>query len=326
MTATTVSASVRDSTRAWLTTAAGSAVGRLIAIWLILAVALTLLTPTFLTVGNFLLIAQSVAISGVAAVGLTVAVISGSVDLSFPAIISVTTSSLALLLKGGTTEIVAIALVLGVGLLIGLANGVLSRSLRIDALLLTLATYTFLREALFILTSGQTTQAQGSLIEMLGRSTFAGIPILVITLAVVGLVAAVVLHWTVGGQWLSAVGGNPAAATYSGIPTYRVAVLALGVSGLTAAIAGVMLTGLVGFASTNNGDVYLLPVIAAVVLSGASLAGGRGSIVATLIAVAILGTLTNGMNILRIDPFVQQMVNGLVLLGGLVIYGLRGSR
>ena len=81
-----------------------------------------------------------------------------------------------------------------------------------------------------------------------------------------------------------------------------------------------------GFASTNNGDVYLLPVIAAVVLSGASLTGGKGSIVATLIAVAILGTLTNGMNILRIDPFVQQMVNGLVLLGGLIIYGLRRSR
>ena len=121
------------------------------------------------------------------------------------------------------------------------------------------------------------------------------------------------------GQALSAVGDNFRASRLSGLPSERLQVAALSASGMLAAAAGAVLTGLIGSASTNNGDAYLLPVLTAVVLSGASLAGGRGSVAATILAVFVLGTLTNGLNILRVGPFEQQMIVGVVLIAGLIV-------
>ena len=288
MTATTnVTASVRDATRAWLATATGSAVGRLVAIWLVLAVVLTLLTPTFLTVGNFLLIAQSVAIAGVAAVGLTVAVVGG---LGRPVVPS-DHQRHDVLPRVAAERRLARAAGRRLGPLPRAADRARERSPQSvleDRCAVADVGYIYVPARGAVHPYEWPNDAGSGLAHRSARPLYGRrSPILVITLALVGLVAAVALHWTVGGQWVSAVGGNPAAASFSGIPTYRVAVLALGVSGLAAAIAGVMLTGLVGFASTNNGDVYLLPVIAAVVLSGASLTGGKGSnLIATLIAVA----------------------------------------
>lgn len=292
---------------------------RLALVWVAILAVFAWVNPNFLTLGNLLLIGQSVAIIGIAAMGVTVAVISGSVDLSFPAIISVSTAALATLLVAGFPELIALGLVLVLGATLGATNGLLARLLRVDALLVTLATYTLMREAVFIYTRGQTVQAPGDILAALGRGRIDIVPVSLVILAAVSLGCYITLRWSSMGQALSAVGDNFRASRLSGLPSERLQVAALAASGMLAAAAGAVLTGLIGSASTNNGDAYLLPVLTAVVLSGASLAGGRGSVAATILAVFVLGTLTNGLNILRVGPFEQQMIVGVVLIAGLIV-------
>ena len=292
---------------------------RLALIWVVIVSVFAAVNPYFLTLANMLLIGQSVAIIGIAAIGVTVAVLSGSVDLSFPAIISVSTATLASLLAAGVPEVIALGLVLALGAALGASNGLLARLLRVDALLVTLATYTLLREAVFIFTRGQTVQAPGDVLATLGRGRIDIVPVSLVMLAVVSLGCYMTLRWSSEGQGLSAVGDNFRASRLSGLSAERLQVAALAASGLLAAVAGAVLTGLIGSASTNNGDAYLLPVLTAVVLSGASLAGGRGSVAATILAVVVLGTLTNGLNILRVGPFEQQMIVGVMLIAGLLV-------
>jgi ribose/xylose/arabinose/galactoside ABC-type transport system permease subunit len=305
---------------------AASGPARLVAIWLVLAVVLTASADNFLTATNFLNIGRAVSITGIAAVGLTVAVIAGAIDLAFPVVISIAAIALAQLDDGGVPWPLAVLAVLAIGAAVGAVNGAASRLLAIDALLVTLASYTILTGLLFMRTEGQTYQLRSGVFEAVGRGMVWEIPAPVIVFAVVALVGAAFLRLTVTGQEAYAVGANAVAAHLAGIGVLRVKMVALAFGGACAAAAGMLLASGGGQASTGVGDTYLLPVLAAVVLGGALLSGGGGTILETVLGVIILGTITNGMNLLSIDPFVQMIVQGAVLVAALGAYAWAGRR
>ncbi|CAN5775342.1 ribose ABC transporter permease [soil metagenome] len=294
--------------------------GRLLLIWLAIAVVFTAVSPFFLTAGNFLNIGLAVAITGVASAGVTVALISGSLDLSFPVVMSISAVTLANLRSGDVPDLVAVGLVLIVAVLCGLLNGILTQGLRIDALLVTLATATILSGGLFMITQSAIFQVPGEAFEVLGRGRTLGVPNPAIVLGLVFVASHALVRYTRFGQQTFLVGDNPTGARLSGVRVHVTRIGALAYSAFLAGVAGILLASSGGYATAADGDPFLLPVIAAVVLGGTLLGGGKGSLVNTLLGVIILGTVTNGLNILNVPPPLRMVVQGVIVLVALAYY------
>ena len=301
-------------------------IGRLVAVWLVISALFAVVAPHFLTVSNFLNLGLAMSVQGIAAMGVTLALTSGSLDLSFPVVISASVVVLARLVSAGAPELPTILLVLGLGGAIGLLNGVLCVRLRIDALLITLATGTALANALVLIAEMRQTALPGELFAEMGRGRLAGIPYPALLLLASFAVAFVFLRWSVPGQASFAVGNNPAAARNAGVPVDGIRILMLVICGVFAAFAGVVQVSINGYATAADGDVLLLPVLAAVILGGASLRGGKGSVVATLLGLLIFATVENGLNILNVGPFVKMIVVGVIVLLALVYYSRFDAR
>jgi ribose transport system permease protein len=295
-------------------------IGRLVAVWLVISALFAIVAPHFLSVSNFLNLGLAMSVQGIAAMGITLALISGSLDLSFPVVISAAVVSLAKLVSGGAPELPSILLVLAVGGAVGLLNGVLCVRLRIDALLVTLATGTALANLLVLIAQMRQTPLPGELFAEMGRGRLAGIPYPALLLLAAFAVAFVFLRWSVPGQASFAIGNNPTAARNAGLPVDRIRILMLVISGVFAAFAGVAMVSVAGYATAADGDVLLLPVLAAVILGGTSLRGGKGSVVATLLGLLIFATVENGLNILNVGPFVKMVVIAAIVLMALVYY------
>jgi ribose transport system permease protein len=295
-------------------------IGRLVAVWLVISAIFAVAAPHFLSVSNFLNLGLAMSIQGIAAMGVTLALISGSLDLSFPVVISASVVVLARMVSDGASEIPTILLVLGLGGAIGLLNGVLCVRLRIDALLVTLATGTALANALVLIAEMRQTALPGELFAEMGRGRLAGIPVPALLLLAAFAVAFLFLRWSVPGQAAFAVGNNQAAARNAGLPVDGIRILMLVICSVFAAFAGVVMVSVNGYATAADGDVLLLPVLAAVILGGTSLRGGKGSVVATLLGLLIFATVENGLNILNVGPFVKAVVIGVIVLLALVYY------
>jgi ribose/xylose/arabinose/galactoside ABC-type transport system permease subunit len=293
---------------------------RLGAILVVIGAVFTLLSPHFLSVGNFLNIGLAVSITGVASAGVTVALLSGSLDLSFPVVMSTIAVLLANLRTGDVPDVLAVALVLVVAAGCGVVNGVLTEGLRIDALLVTLATATILSGVLFMVTQSAIFKVPGVSFEVLGRGRTLGVPNPAIVLAIVFVVSHVLVRYTRFGQQTLLVGDNIYAARLSGIAVHATRIGALTYSALLAGVAGILLASSGGYATAADGEPFLLPVIAAVVLGGTLLGGGRGSLVNTLLGVLILGTVINGLSILNVSPSMRMVVAGAIVLVALAYY------
>ena len=303
-----------------------SDIGRLFAVWLAISAIFAVVAPYFLTVSNFLNLGLAMSVQGIAAMGVTLALISGSLDLSFPVVISASVVVLARMVSGGAPELLSILVVLAIGAAIGLLNGVLCVRLRIDALLITLATGTALANALVLIAEMRQTALPGEFFAELGRGRLAGIPYPALLLLASFAIAFVFLRWSVPGQASFAVGNNPTAVRNAGLPVGRIRILMLIICGVFAAFAGVVYVSMNGYATAADGDVFLLPVLAAVILGGASLRGGKGSVVATFLGLLIFGTVENGLNLLNVGPFVKMVVIGVIVLLALMYYSRFGSR
>src|SRR5690606_5856903 len=182
--------------------------------------------------------------------------------------------------------------------------------------IVTLATMTIFRGRALVYTGGNpiTGLGENELFQLFGRGYFLGIPVPAITMMITFIVLYIVLHKTPFGRKTYAIGGNEKAALISGIKVPRVKVMIYGLSGMLAALAGAILTSRLNSAQPTAGTSYELDAIAAVVLGGTSLAGGKGRIVGTLIGALIIGTLNNGLNLLGVSSFYQMVVKGIVIL------------
>lgn len=280
---------------------------------------MTCVSDRFLTWENFSNIGRQVSINAVIACGLTVVIITGGIDLSVGAVMTASMTLAAGTMLAGVPVPVAVALGLGTGLLLGAFNGLLVAYTRLPSIIVTLATMEMARGAVLLYTGGYPQSGLPTSFGVIGQGHLAGIA--VPTLIMLGVVAAgtVLMRSTIAGRYFHAIGGNEEASRLSGVPVQRYRLLAFVISGGTAALAGIVLSSRLMSGQPNAGIGYELDAIAAVVLGGASILGGRGTMIGTLLGALTLGMLNNGLNLMGVSPYVQKILKGVVIL--VAIYG-----
>jgi ribose transport system permease protein len=275
---------------------------------------ITVLTPYFLTVPNLLNVAQQTAINAVIAVGMTFVIISAGIDLSVGSILAFSGVVLAQGLKAGWPPALAILAGLGVGLLCGAANGLLITLGRLPPFIATLGMMSVARGAALLATDGRPISGFGEGFRWIANGHVAGIPAPVVLMA-----AAFTLRRTIFGRYVFAIGGNEEAALLSGVPVRRYKIAIYSTGGALAALSAVLLTARLNSAQPIAGISYELDAIAATVIGGTSLMGGEGSVLGTLIGALIMGVLRNGLNLLGVSSFVQQVVIGAVIIAAVLL-------
>lgn len=293
---------------------------------LVLAIAMTFISDRFLTWENLGNIGRQVSINGIIATGMTFVILSGGVDLSVGAVMTLAMTFGAGAMLSGVPVPVAIALALFTGLACGALNGVLIAYARLPAIIVTLATMEIPRGIALLYTGGYPLAGLPASFEVIGRGTILGlhIPTLVMFAVVAG--GHIFLTRLVAGRALYALGGNEEAAHLAGVPVRFYKVLAYTLSGCTAALAGVVLASRLMSGQPNAGIGFELDAIAAVVLGGTSISGGRGSVIGTLIGAVTLGLLNNGLNLMSVSPYTQKILKGGIILIAIYVGSLKRSR
>lgn len=283
-----------------------------IALIIILAIA----SPTFLTSQNMLNVLRQYTTIGVIAVGMTFVVISGGIDLSVGSVLAL---SACIATSYATTLAVFplwVAILMGtlVGLACGAFNGLFIAKLRVAPFIATLATMTMARGLALVYTDGRPVINITQEYTNIGGGSVGVIPIPIIIFLVVILIGIFLLNFSKFGRYVFAIGGNEQAAKVSGISVTGVKFACYAITGVCAAIGGIVLSSRVMTGQPNAGSGYELDSIAAVVVGGSSLAGGVGSIIGTVVGVLIIGFLTNGLELLNVSSYYQQVVKGIIIL------------
>jgi len=281
---------------------------------LILGIALTILSDRFLTVNNLLNVARQISINAIISVGMTLVILTGGIDLSVGSIVALTGSITAGLLVGGQGILPAIVVGMVVGALLGLFNGLLITRAAIPPFIATLGTMTAARGFTLVYTDGRPITGMEEAFRYLGGGYVAGIPVPVVVMLVIFVTAYIMLKKTRLGRYIYAIGGNEEAARLSGINTKKILLSVYVLGGLLAGISGIIMASRLNSAQPTAGVSFELDAIAAVVLGGTSLSGGVGTIGGTLIGALIIGVLDNGLNLLNVSSFYQQIAKGLVIL------------
>lgn len=285
----------------------------LLAVYALLVVVLSALSPYFFSVRNFRNILAAASIIGTISVAATMVIVSGGIDLSIGSVAAIAGVIVAQLSLHAPMELSVFAAV-AVGAAIGLLNGALITLARINPLIATLGTLSIFHGLAFAFSGGltQTIGSQG--FGFIGRGFILGIPFSVMLMGLLFALVGGVMGWTVFGRSVYAIGGNVHVSRLAGLPVQRVQITVYVLSGMSAALGGVVLASQLGAAAPQAATGYELSVIAAVILGGASLSGGKGTVWGTLIGVLIMGTLNNGLTLLGVSSYYQDVARGGVLL------------
>ncbi|MCC6790529.1 MAG: ABC transporter permease [Thermomicrobiales bacterium] len=282
-------------------------------ILLAFGVALTVLTDTFLTPRNLLNVARQVSVLSLISLGLLVVLITGNVDLTVGAFLG-----LAGALFAGWSIAFGIvpALLMGFGtaVVVGSINGFLSTRGRNLSVIVTLAMMTMIQGATLLYTDGRPITGFPESMRVVGTGYLGPIPAPVVIAVAAAVVVQILLQATGFGRELYAIGGNTEAARLSGVPVTRRVIATFVISALLSALAGLVLIGRVSSAQPTAGIGDELNAVGAVLIGGASLSGGAGSVVGTLAGVLILGMISNGLNLLNVNPYYQYVIKGLIIL------------
>lgn len=278
------------------------------------SIVFAVIAPQFLSVPNLLNVALSIAITGILAVGMTMVILTGGIDLSVGSVAALAGVVAAMIAAGGSPLPLAGLAAIGIGLAVGLFNGVTVSRFRVPPFVMTLAMLTICRGLAFIVTGGRSVGNLPQEFGFLGRERLFGVPVPVLLMLVVFAAGWFVLRHMTFGRYVYAVGGNREASFLAGVNTKRVTLLVYVLNGLLVGLAGLVLASRLGAGVPNAGLQYELDVIAAVVVGGTSLTGGRGSVIGTLWGAIFIGVLNNGMNLRGIDPYMQKIALGVVIL------------
>lgn len=289
-----------------------------------LSVVLAFLSPYFLTVSNLLNVLLQASINLVVAVGMTFVITSAGIDLSVGSMVALAGVVMAMLMKndiGGLPVAVLGALV--VGLFVGSFNGLLITRLRLPPFIVTLGTMSIVRGLALIISDGKPVYGLPQSELRIISGYIGPVPIPVIIALLVALLAHFVLRNTTIGEYTVAIGGNEEAARLSGISVHRYKVLIYAISGLMCGLASVILTARLSAAEPIAGVNYELDAIAATVMGGTSLMGGQGTIFGTIIGALLMSVLRNGLNLLNIQSYYQQLAIGVVIILAVTLDVLR---
>ncbi|AZN35696.1 ABC transporter permease subunit [Iodobacter ciconiae] len=289
--------------------------GPLLALLLISGV-LSVMSRDFLTVNNLLNVLRQVSINALIAFGMTFVILLGGIDLSVGAVLALSSVAIASMMAAGVDPVLATLFGVLAGAALGAVNGVIISRGKVAPFIATLGTMTIFRGLALVASDGRPiTGFNSDFFSMLGAGYIANlIPVPVVTTLIAFAVLWFLLKKTVFGRHVYAVGGNEEASLISGVKVNRVKLWVYTLSGGLSALAGVILTSRLNSAQPNAGMGYELDAIAAVVLGGTSLSGGRGWIVGTLIGAVLIGVLNNGLNLLSVSSFYQQVIKGSVIL------------
>jgi ribose transport system permease protein len=284
-----------------------------------LCVLLWALTPHFLTISNLLNVLEQTAINAIIAAGMTFVIISAGIDLSVGSLLALAGVVLATALQAGMPAPLAILVSLGTGFIFGLLNGLAITLGRLPPFIATLGMMSVARGCALLFTEGRPISGFGSHFRAIATSRVAGVPAPVLITVAAYLIGHFVLTQTRFGRYVYAIGGNEEATRLSGVNVRWHKTIVYGVSGLASAIAAVLLTARLNSAQPIAGVMYELDAIAATVIGGTSLVGGEGGLGGTIIGALIMGVLRNGLNLLGVSSFVQQIVIGLVIVFAVLI-------
>ena len=284
-----------------------------------MVVALSLLSPYFLTVRNLSNVLSQISDIGIMAAGAFLVILIGGIDLSVAAVMAVTMMVTGYLyVNQGWPFPVALIAGLSVGALVGLVNGLLVTYGKVQAFVATLATMSACQGLALLITNGNTINGFPTWFGDLTGVDFFHVPLQAVLLAAVFLVLAFWLRYRPNGRALYAIGGNDEVARLSGLPVKRLKTLAFVIASSLAVVAGWINISTLDSAQPTAGSGYLLNIIAIVVIGGASLAGGSGSMGGTFIGLLIVGVLNNGMSLLHVNPNLQPVVIGAVILAAVL--------
>lgn len=302
--------------------------------FIVLCLTLSLLREEFLTRENLLNLIRHVSLNGIVATGMTFVIVSGGIDLSVGSVVALagivaaipssTTGSgvLPVLSAGGLALPLAILLGLGVAAICGGIVGLLVTRLKVAPFIVTLGMMSIARGAALVLSQGRPIINLTSEYQLIGRASFLGIPCPIIIFVVVVVVAHFLLNNTKFGRYVYAVGGSEPAALAAGINVSRIKAVVYILCSTLAGLAGIVLSSRVNAASPIAGVGYELDAIAAAVIGGSSLSGGVGSIPGTIVGALIMGTITNGLDLLNVSAYYQQIIKGIIILVA-VVYSKR---
>ncbi|WP_321166718.1 ABC transporter permease subunit [Paenibacillus sp. Soil787] len=280
----------------------------------LIVVILSVVNGDFLTVGNIFNVLRQISINALIAFGMTFVILTGGIDLSVGSILALSSAFTAGLMASGMNTWLAVGIGLIGGLVMGAINGLLITKGKVAPFIATLATMTVFRGLTLVYTQGRPITGFKEDFALLGKGYFLQIPMPIIWMVIAFAVLYIILKHTTFGRRVYALGSNEEATWLSGINTSKVKILVYSISGLLASISGIILTSRLNSAQPTAGGAFELDAIAAVVLGGTSLSGGRGWIVGTLIGAMIIGVLDNGLNLLNVSSFYQQVVKGVVIL------------
>ena len=286
---------------------------------IVVSILMAFASDNFFTLNNILNVLRQVSVVAILAVGMTFVILTGGIDLSVGAVMALSgTIAAGLMVNMGLPGGGGLIAALLVGLGLGLFNGALVAWGKMPAIIVTLATMGMARGLGLIYSGGYPISGLPGWVSWFGVGRIGIIPVPVVIMVIVYALAWVLLQRTPFGRHVYAIGGNETAARLSGVRTRRVKLAVFAISGVTASLAAIVLTGRLMSGQPNAGVGFELDAIAAVVLGGTAIAGGRGLILGTLIGAVLLGILNNGLNLVGINPYMQDVIKGLIIL--LAIY------
>jgi ribose transport system permease protein len=293
---------------------------------ILLFVLLSVLSPHFLTGTNLSSVARQTAVINIMALGMTMIIIAGGIDLSVGAILAMAGLLGCKAMEVGQPILAGVFVGLATGAVCGLFNGLLTTRLRINPFIVTLGTLGIIRGSALLYSNGLPVHQLPKGFSYLGEGNLLGVPFVLWILALCGVCVHVLLEHTRLGRYAFAIGSNPDAAFYAGIPVafHTTCVYMLG--GLLTGLAGMIEASRLMTGQPTAGQGYELQAIAAVVIGGGSLRGGEGSVVGTLIGAFIMGLLANGSDLLGISPYLQQAIIGAVIILAVLLDEIRKRR
>jgi ribose transport system permease protein len=281
--------------------------------FIVLFILLSIFAESFFNISNIVNVLRQVSITAILGFGMTLVIISGGIDLSVGSIFAFSAVVMASIVKEGK---VFLGIILGllIGAIMGLFNGIVISKGKIQPFIVTLATMAIGRSLTLAYTQGIPISLFPNSFRFIGRGDILGIPVPVIIMFGVFFLVLYILKKTKLGLYIYSIGGNEEATKLSGVNVDRYKIIVYTISGIFAAVSAMILTARLNSAQPTFGQGYELDAIATVVLGGASLSGGSGGVLGTLFGALLLGTINNGMNLMNISPFYQDLVKGAIIL------------
>jgi len=282
---------------------------------LLIAIIFTLIDPLYITPYNIISIIEQSTINGLMGIGITFAILAAGIDLSIGSTFAIIIVCVGKLLVSGINPILAIIIGIGLGFAVGIGNGLLICKMNIQPFVATLGTMSLYRGIAYILTGGwPVLNIPKNFRSMVDGDILYNIPVSIFILLLFAFLTHILLKYTRFGIYIYALGGNEEATRLSGVSVDRVKILAYGIVGIGAALAGIVMLARLGTGEPSAGQGYELNAIAAAAIGGASLAGGKGSIIGTFLGAILLSALKVGLIVVGVDTFWQYIATGIIIV------------